>query len=179
MKYINTLVFVLIAVRLQAQIPDFSLFLGIRDEKVKIFENAVGNKVVAEIIEESSTDDWNVIVIRGKSTLRFYADIYTDIYTKPDKVIRGWIDKTACAVYANPHGEYWHLYENPSIDSNSISFQASIIMEYGPFLYVMDYIIKAYRGCYPEWIKVGFMYRNVYYEGWINEFCTDINHSCH
>ena len=136
----------MIAIQLKAQIPDFSLFLGIRDEKVKIFNNAVGNIVVDEIIEDSSIDEWNVIVIRGKSHLRFYADIHTT----SDKVIRGWIDKTACAVYVNPHGRNWYLYENPSINSNSISFDANIIREYDPFLYVMDYIVKAYRGCYPE-----------------------------
>lgn len=175
MKYIFTVIFVLIAFRVQAQVPDFSLFLGVRDEKVKIFENAIGNIVLDEIIEDSSKDEWNVIVVRGKSSLRFYVDIYTT----SNKIIRGWIDKSACAVHPDPRGETWSLYEGPSIDSHSISFDANIIEDYSPILYVIDYIIKAYRGCYPEWIKVGFMYRNVYYEGWINEFCTDINYSCH
>ena len=44
MKYIFTVIFVLIAFRVQAQVPDFSLFLGVRDEKVKIFESVFTQK---------------------------------------------------------------------------------------------------------------------------------------
>lgn len=175
MKQICLLAMLLIGSQLQAQKPDFNLFLATRDTIVTIYENAVGNTAIAEIIEESSKDEWNFISILGQSSLRFY----TQIYTSSNEIIYGWINKTDCAVYVNPHGTNWILYQRPDIQSNSTAFNAKIIGECDPYLYVLDYIVEAYKGGYPVWIKVGFMYKGAYYEGWVNEFCTDINHTCH
>ena len=89
MKQICLLAMLLIGSQLQAQKPDFNLFLATRDTIVTIYENAVGNTAIAEIIEESSKDEWNFISILGQSSLRFY----TQIYTSSNEIIYGWINK--------------------------------------------------------------------------------------
>lgn len=147
-------------------------FLGSRDTHVNIYKNEIGHELVAQIIEDSSVDDWNVIIIKGKSSLR----LKTEIYTPTGEVVHGWINKSDCAVYARTRGSEWRLYCNPNIDKPFAVFNSSDIINANPYLYIIDYDEKSSPP--QQWIKVAFIYDGKYYEGWTWETCSDINHGC-
>ena len=181
MKYIYTTLLLFCGIYLQAQTPRFTLFLSTRNEYVNIYGGAAGNDIIEKVIENMAIDDSNTILVKGQSSLRFYVDIYPSITS--NDVITGWINKTDCAAYVRIRSEQWLLYEEPSENACQIIFDAKKISDSDPHLYVIDYLVEPNSGPYPEypapeWYKVGFTYNGVYYEGWINEICTDINHSC-
>ncbi len=147
-------------------------FIGSRDTHVNIYKNEIGHELVAQIIEDSSVDDWNVIIIKGKSSLRLKAEIFTP----SGEVIRGWISKADCAVYARIRGLNWCLYSNPNVSKPITVFNSTDIKNADPNLYIIDYDEKSSPP--QQWIKVAFTYDGKYYEGWTWEICSDINHGC-
>ena len=183
MKNIFTVLLLFCGISVQAQIPRFTLFLTTRNEYVNIYGSAVGNDIVERVIEDTANDDNITIMVKGQSSLRFYVDVYPSITSTSNDVITGWINKTDCGAYVRIRREQWLLYDEPSENASQIIFDAKMIMDYSPYLYVMDFVVKQDSGPYPEfprpkWFKVGFVYNGVYYEGWSNEICTDINHAC-
>ena len=87
MKYFSTIIVAVIfsCLELLAQGPMMNVFLGSRNKVVNVYCDAVGHSVLGQIMEVAGSDDFNTIVIKDKSSLRFYVDI------------TGWIDKSECA----------------------------------------------------------------------------------
>ena len=184
MKYFSTIIVAVIfsCLELLAQGPMMNVFLGSRNKVVNVYCDAVGHSVLGQVMEVAGSDDFNTIVIKDKSSLRFYVDIFVSSYTSSPVDITGWIDKSECAVYARPRNEHWNIYADPFDDYPLMIFDATDIEKAVPYLYVIDYISESLesseQGYYIPWVKVGFIYSNKYYEGWTKDFCTDINYSC-
>jgi hypothetical protein len=161
----------------QAQETNLSVFLGTRDKYINIYANPVGNRVVDSVIEDSSQDEYNVIIIKDQAALRFLVDLYT---VDGDKVT-GWIDKVHCAVYVGTYNKLWHLYVEPSVESKCTIFESEEIDLKTGSLTVIDYkyLSVPESNHVKRWVKIGFMYKDAYYEGWSDEICSDINHACH
>ena len=168
--------YVLICTLFSASAPDnkdnVSAFLGSRDVYVNVYKNEIGYELIAQILEDTSVDDWNVLKIKGKSSLRFKVEIYTP----RGENICGWINKADCAVYVRTRHTEWCLYNNPNIDKPIAIFNSMDIEKADPYLYIIDY--DEMSSPPQQWIKVAFTYEGKYYEGWTWETCSDINHGC-
>lgn len=150
----------------------FSVFLSSRNKYENIYKHSFGDDVISQVVEDTTTDDWWIVIVKDKSELRYLVTVASFL---SDDMVEGWIDKSSCAVYVRPRSETWEIYKYPSEIAPKIKFASEDAEENIPFLYLLDYL-KPKR--YLKWIKVGFVYNEKSYVGWTKDFCPDINHSC-
>lgn len=151
----------------------FNVFLSSRNKYENIYKHSFGDDVISQVVEDTTTDDYLVVMVKDKSELRYLVTVAS--FPSDDILVEGWIDKSSCAVYVRPRSETWEIYKYPSEIAPKIKFASEDADENISVLYLLDYL-KPKR--YLKWVKVGFVYNEKSYVGWTKDFCTDINHSC-
>lgn len=148
-----------------SQTNSVQAFVNVDNVPVSLFSDRLSENVVHTIMNDSIFEHWYVMEILQESSLRYEVNVTCLQYNTPK--IHGWIDKKYCSVYVGNNAEFLLLYDDPNADAEYVRVS-------------VDYSIKAALCHTGEngFIFVEFQKDNIYYSGWIKDYCSSPIDSC-
>lgn len=152
-----------------AQNDKLDVFLKDNNISVNLYSDPTGRNISNTIMNDSLYEYYFAFTILENSPLMFYVEVKS-CSQQNSPTIYGWVEKKYCGVYVRYYNTesdaHIRLYEEPDSRKKyqklNISLQSPVI--------VVD--------TRDKWVKVLFLYDGIYYEGWIDKYCSSIYNSC-